>query len=466
MEILETLVSREINEINSAPQLAIAHYWKMVIKANGREITPTYIKDVKVDRLYHRNYADEVRLTAGFNFAEFQYNVLPYKDTLEVTLTKIPMGSSIEPNVTLSRSRVTNTYKVQLINQNSQAIQGDHPLSLTKNQAGREQIVDIPMQLYNPVIDTIRKKTFGTVFRDTSPLNAIAYVLVKYASSTTGEANNTIRGVNVDPSFEITERKHIVVPHNTPVLEVPHLIDDAVGGTHPAQMRYYLQGNYWNLYPIFDHQRFSRVSDTVTIIKIPKHRMPSVEKTYRWATNHLILLTTRGTTHQDNSESLQLNEGNGVRFVDANQMVSGLAKKGGNKVDVQLKNNLTEVVYQPRADKSDMIMPAKVKITNKYNKEYAELARKSGGYIQTVWEHANIDLLLPGMPVRYIFQDGEVTRELYGTLNAVETLDYNTNNTISNPRFVTMALLTIFVSNISPMKSKTATDSVSSSTST
>jgi len=158
--------------------------------------------------------------------------------------------------------------------------------------------------------------------------------------------------------------------------------------------------------------------------------------------------------------------GSGVRFVDANQMVSGLAKKGGNKVDAQLKNNLTEVVYQPRADKSDMIMPAKVKITNKYNKEYAELARKSGGYIQTVWEHANIDLLLPGMPVRYIFQDGEVTRELYGTLNAVETLDYNTNNTISNPRFVTMALLTIFVSNISPMKSKTATDSVSSSTST
>jgi hypothetical protein len=75
-------------------------------------------------------------------------------------------------------------------------------------------------------------------------------------------------------------------------------------------------------------------------------------------------------------------------------------------------------------------------------------------------------LLLPGMPVRYIFQDGEVTRELYGTLNAVETLDYNTNNTISNPRFVTMALLTIFVSNISPMKSKTANDSVSSSTST
>ncbi len=167
--------------------------------------------------------------------AEFQYNVLPYKDTLEVTLTKIPIGSSIEPNVTLSRSRVTNTYKVQLINQNSQAIQGDHPLGLTKNQAGRERIVDIPMQLYNPVIDTIRKKTFGTVFRDTSPLNAIAYVLVKYASTTTGEANNTIRGVNVDPSFEITERKHIVVPHNTPVLEVPHLIDDAVGGTHPAQ---------------------------------------------------------------------------------------------------------------------------------------------------------------------------------------------------------------------------------------
>ena len=56
------------------------------------------------------------------------------------------------------------------------------------------------------------------------------------------------------------------------------------------------------------------------------------------------------------------------------------------------------------------------------------------------------------MPTRYIFQDGEETKEIYGTLNAVESLDSNTNNTITNPRFVTMALLTIFVSNASPMK--------------
>lgn len=466
MEILDTLVSREIAEISSATQTAIAHQWKMVVKANGREISPTYVKDVKIDRLYHKNFADELRVTAGFNFAELQYNVLPYKDTLEVIMTKIPMSSSVEPNVNINRNRTTNTYKAQLLNQNSQAIQGDHPLALAKDQAGREQIIDVVFQLYNPVIDVIRKKTFGTVFRQTSPLKAIGYVLTKLATSTTGEATNMVKGVNIDATFEEFEREHIVVPHNTPLIQVPHVIDDVVGGLHPAQMRYYLQGNYWNLYPIFDHERFSRVFDTVTIIKIPKHRMPSVEKTYRWATNHLILLTTRGTTHQDNSESLQLNEGNGVRFVDANQMVKGLSQSGENKVSVDLKNNLTEVVYQPRADKSDMIMPAKVKVTDKYNKEYAELARKSGGFIQTIWEHANVDLLLPGMPVRYIFQDGNVTRELYGTLNAVETLDHNTNNTISNPRFVTMALLTIFVSNISPMKSKTATDSVSSSTTT
>lgn len=466
MEILETLVSREIAEINAAPQPNIAHQWKMIVKANGREITPTYVKDVKLDRLYHRNFADELRLTAGFDFAEFQYNILPYKDTLEVTLMKIPMSASAEPNVNLSKSRTTNTYKAQLLNQNASAIQGDHPLTLTKNQAGREQIIDIVFQLYNPVVDEIRKKTFGTVFRDTSPLNAIAYVLVKYATATAGETNNIIKGVNIDESFEVKERSHIVVPHNTPLLEVPHVIDEVVGGTHPAQMRYYLQGNYWNLFPIFDHERFNRNTNTLTVIKIPKNRMPSVEKTYRWATNHLIVLTTRGTTHQDNSESLQLNEGNGVRFVDADQMVNGLSKVEGGRVDAQLKANLTEVVYQPRADKSNMVMPAKTKVTNKYNREYAELARKSGAYIQTIWEHANVDLLVPGMPVRYIFQDGEITRELYGTLNAVETLDYNTNNTISNPRFATMALLTLFVSNISPMKSKTATDSVSFSTST
>lgn len=466
MEILDTLVNREISLIGGAPQRPIAHQWKLIIKANGQEIQPNYIKDLKLDRLYHRNYADEVRITVGFNFADYQYNILPYKDKLEGILTKIPMSSSVEPDVVFTRSRLTNHYKVQLENANSSAISGDNPLTLAKDMAGKSQIVDVVLQLYNPVIDTIRKKTFGTVFRDTSPLDAVAYTLVKHAKVEGADASNSVLGINIDETFEREPRDHIIVPHNTALVEVPNVIDKQVGGVHPAQMRYYLQGQFWYLFPIFDHQRFNKHTRSLTIIKVPKHRLPSIEKTYRVAGDHVILLTTRETTHQDNSESLQLNEGNGVRFADANRVMNGFYEVQDNKALAAASKNITEFKYEGRGDESDMIMEGGATISDQYNKEYANLARKSGSYLQTIWEHGDAELLYPGMPVRYIFQDGEVTRELYGSLNAVETMDYNTNNTITNPRFSTMILLTCFLSRLSPLRKDAQGATVSKTTTT
>lgn len=470
MEILETLVNREIATIGALPQPGIAHRWKLIIKANGQDIEPVYIKSLQLDRLYHRNYADELTLTIGLNYADLQYKVLPYKDTLEASLTKIPMFAKNEPEVNTQKKRLTNTYKVQLTQTGSSAIAGDNPLSLSKRLADKVSIVDVTIQLINPVIDRLRKKTFGTVFRGNNgngvnAIDAIAFTLVKFGRSDGDDTSKNVQGINIDPTFDKIIRQHILVPHNTPIVEIPELVDNQVGGTHPAQMRYYLQSQYWYLYPIFDHQRFQQNIRSLTIIKIPKYRMPGIEKTYRLANGHVILLTTRGTVHEDSTESKQLNQGNGVRYADARN-AKDFYQVTGNKVIASNRNNMTEVVYEERKDESDMVMRADKLLTDKYNKEYAKLAYRSGGYIQTIWEHANIELLTPGMPVRYIFQDGETTREMYGSLNAVESMDYNTNNTVTDPRFTTMALLTCFVTNKSPLAKSTTNTSVSTTKTT
>lgn len=452
MEILDTLVSREIAAIGNSKEPSTIHQWDVTIKANGRNIKPTYVKDIKLDRLYHQNYTDEIRITLGIVFGEYQYNVLPYKDALEITVVKVPMGIKAQPQVNKSRNRNIAVFKAQILNGNSTAIAGDHPLTLNKAMAGKGEITDITFQLFNPVIDNIRKKTFGTVFRDTSPLDAVCFTLMKHSSVPGAEVAHQVKGIHIDPTFNNITRNHIVVPHNTPVTQVPEYIDNIVGGLHPAQMRYYLQGSHWYLYPIFDDSRFHQNPKSLTIVKIPKHRLPGIERTFRREGSQVIVLSTRGTTHQDSSESNQLNDGNGVRFADARKIMNDVVKLGLNKVISNLTENLTEVVYEHRKDEKDMVMGGDKLITDKYNREYAKLALKSGAYIQTIWEHAEPELLYPGMPVRYIFQDGDKTKELYGTLNAVETLDYNTNNTITDARFATMALLTFFVSNKSPMR--------------
>lgn len=461
MEILDTIVKNEIRVIGAQPGYPVTHRWQLYMKANGESFKATYVKDTKMDRLFHKNYADELRITVGFSYGILQDKILPYKDTLEVELVKIALKTSSNPEDTEEDGRVIVKYKAQLMTGASGTVAGDNPLSIAKDRANSGHIQDVELQLFSHVIDKLRKKTFTTVFRDTNPMDAICYSLLKNCNDDGDDMQFKIDGIDIDPTFEPIERKHIVPTKVSSVLELPAAIDDVVGGVHPAQMRYYLFGKVFYFYPIFDYRRWGADIPSLTIIKIPKGRMTGVDKTFRVEGNQVVILTTRETIHQDNSESRQLNEGNGVRFVDSRNVMGDFAKVEGNMAIADAHSTVTEVAFQEREDGVDMVKIAPVAITSRYNKEYAKMAFASGGYIQTFWEYSIPEYLRPGMPVRYIFQDGEETKELYGTLNAVETLDYNTNNTVTEARFITMSLLTIFVSNINPMADEDKVSSVS-----
>ena len=451
MDILDTIVNREITAIGNAPALHIAHRWDLTIKANGVDIKPVYVKKVTNDRHYHKSYSEVLSITVGFIYGDYQYKILPYRDTLEASLIKVFLNNNANAEVDLGTDRKLVTYKVQLMDANSDAISGDNPLTVSKGMAAKSDVREVEIQLFTSTIDRVRKKSWGGTISNTDPLTSVAYLLLNYSKESSSESSSAVLGVDIDPSFQPSMREHLVLKP-AKIVDLPMAIDKIVGGLHPAQMRFFLQGQHWHIYPIYDHSRFSTAEDVLTVIKIPKFRLPGIEKTFRMADGQVIVLSTNTAKHRDNSEAWQLNDGNGVRFVDADHIMDGFAKVGDNKAVADAKDKVTEVVFKPREDESDMVAVTPVIITNNYNEEYAKLALKSGAYVQVIWEHANINLLKPGMPVRYIFQDGEVTKEIYGTLNAVESLDYNTNNTITNPRFVTMALLTIFVSNASPMK--------------
>ncbi|MGV7297648.1 hypothetical protein PJJ29_28990, partial [Mycobacterium kansasii] len=78
--------------------------------------------------------------------------------------------------------------------------------------------------------------------------------------------------MEIDPSFQPSMREHLILKPGK-VVDLPLAIDKQVGGLHPAQMRYFLQGQYWYIYPIYDHSRFDTSENVLTIIKIPKFRL-------------------------------------------------------------------------------------------------------------------------------------------------------------------------------------------------
>lgn len=447
-EILDTMMSFEINEISKVGQTGIAHQWDLYFKANGKEVKALYINNVKLDRLYLENFTDELRVSLGVTMHQWMQDIYPYRTQLEATLIKRPLGAGIEPTVDGKRNHLRATYKAQLVERTSDLISGDNPLAVNKEAGKQLAVKEFSVQLYNPVVDNIRKKTFGTNFPDTKPMDAIRYILGKIAKPESAEGGEDVIGVDVVPGYTEEVRKNIVLKHRTPVVQAPSEINNIVGGLYPTGFSYFLQNSIWYVFPPYDSKRFHSSTPTLTLLKIPQHRMPSVEKTFRVTNSQVIVLTTRETKYNDLSESAQLNSGNAASFVDANKLIDSYQKTGGNKAVVDASLNVNDTVINSRPD-GDLIAQGAL-ITTDYNLEYTKLAIKNGAFITTVWEHSNIELLIPGMPVRYIYSDGTITQELFGSLIAVETLDYKTNQNQGDPRFVTSALLTIFVSKGDP----------------
>lgn len=451
VEILDTLVSKEIIAISNQNNIGYASQWKLVIKANGEEFRPLNVDSITIDKLFVGNYADELLVTCNFVADQFYQGILPYRNKLEATLIKIPLMNITHPTRDSKAQTLTNNYIAQLVEGNSDIISGDNPLAVNKGHASQLAVVPVQFQLYNPVIDHIRKTTFGTVFRDTLPMDALRYVLMKISKPDVAEVNNTIRGMDVVPGYTEEPRKHIVVPHMSKLIDIPEIINKEIGGFYPTGFSFYLHKGNWFVFPPFDSQRFGKQTPSLTIIKIPSWRMPNVDRTFRFTDTQVIVLSTKETIHRDMSESTQLNDGNAVRFVDSNSLMDNFGERTENKLKVSARKNVTEVVSQERAE-GDYITSTGTLVTNDYNIEYSKLALKNGSIIQTQWDNSNPDLLVPGMPVRYIFADGKETKEMYGTLQAAEVLNYRTNVNAAEGRFVALTLLTIFVSRDDPTK--------------
>lgn len=448
MEILDTIVNTEIDKIMRGPRLAGNHRWDLYIKANGVEIHALRVVDLKLDRLYIENFADELRVTFIVVADEYFNTLLPFKTTLEATLIKTPLTTADTAVVDHNTPRQSNHYRMQLIDISSEIIAGDNPLAVNKTQASQLSLKTLTAQLYNPVIDQLRKRTFGTVFRDTKAIDAIQYVLTKIGKIDGVDTANAILGAEIAKGASNEIRKHIIVPDLTPFIKVPRIIDQAVGGVYPSGLGFYLQQNLWHVFGQYDLTRYGSATPSLTIIKIPSFRLPGTDKTYRVDQGQIVILSTRETKHVDHSETLQLNAGNATRFIDANKLMDQFGVIGGNKFISEQKDKVTEIALEPRPE-GNMTTTGAL-ITSDYYREYQKLVMKSGALIQTIWENSDPDLLIPGMPVRYIFADGKKPQVLYGLLQAVETLDYSTTENVTHPRFTTMCLLTLFVSRKDP----------------
>jgi hypothetical protein len=421
MALDDTSLREEINEIATQGPKAVHYIWSAVITLpDGTQITPNRVLGIDIHRDYVGNYCDEIYVDIAIGLGTYQTQLVPNKGNLYITMTRTPIqegsaASDLTADIEAQEMRAT------ILNCKSMAVEGSTTYASDTQAGDMTSIQTVTLQLVDLAIEQTRMQSLGTVVKASTVGDAIKTLVTNIAQGLKVDVNHKILGVDVVTPNNKQVYEHIVIPHLTKAVDVPGYIAHHYGAPYSSGMGAFLQKSIWYIYPLYDLKAYDTAKRTLTVINVPKNRMPTADRTFRRTYNQLIILATGDVVHTDPSESKQLTHGNGVRFADAAKTMAGIAKVVGNKATALRVQNVNELLAQARPNGFNNITAGAKKITSNSFDELGKVAERLGSKVIVTWENSDPGAIFPGMPCRYLYEVATQVFELKGIVLKSQT---------------------------------------------
>lgn len=444
MGIENTSLWAEVEKILQGGELPVHHYYTCEIKVNGRIVPILKVVSAEIERDYVSNYCDVVMLEIAVGSGTYAHDIYPFKDNLEINLFRDPLfETAVGEN--FDQPRQVKNYRGTLIDTGNRVIEANNDGATSRDVGDLQGIEMVRIQLVDPVIEQLRMMSAGGLFPKTSAATCLKTILGSYSRLVDVPRENAVKGVDLINGFSNEIREHINIPTSTPLMEVPDFLQNRAGGVYPTGLGFYLSDLIWHVYPLYDNTRFNTTPATLTIVNVPAARLPASERTYRKTKNQITILANGEIKYRDDSESQQLNSGNGVRFTDSRNIVEGFMETKGNRAVAKRGKNMSEFVTEQRSTGLNNVRTGRARITSNAYVELSAMARKAGAIMQVTWNYSDGELLYPGMPVRLLYLEHENVETLYGTLLGAHDLTSLEGQGITSSRHRTNTVLTLFV---------------------
>jgi len=448
MELRESPLWNEVEAIaisnqKIVPTRSFRAHFKV---GDDRTITATKVISCEFFRDFKGAYADEVLLEVAFPMGTFHYDIFPKCRDIEITLeyqTVLPNATDDLAALEIRSQKFVGT----LLDKSSSSVVGANISAASRRALDMQGPVTVTFQLLHPALRDIRLRSVGGIIRNTTPAEILRYILTTVSNGQQLSEDTKVLGVEMVEPNNTDEYSNVVIPHGTRIQDIPPFIQKKVGGIYSTGLGTYLYGQHWHVYPLFDLTRFDKARRTLTIINIPENAMPGIEHTYRTTANQVIILLTGAVKHFDLTENAQLNLGNGVRFLDARRVVDGFvdAAEGDNKAVASRAENNQEFLVESRDDNVNAVVTSQARITANTFEEHSKLSKRLGAEIQALWENSDIDLIEPGMPLKFLYLKDDRVAELKGVVLGAQTYVQTSSVGVTDQRYRVDTALHLFV---------------------
>lgn len=436
--------------------VAISSIMKDAVRI-GKTVTPKLVKERVELVLGTGDTIPVLGVTARYSLEDYQ-NKMTSLENIRLLLPGGTYQSKLLPNkdnvmvyqYTTRRGKTTlKKWRAVIQGYGDKHVEGNDLSEGNETALNTQRLEEINIQLMEPAVEKMRVVEIGGNYQATTPENLVNTLMGSKMLELGLNGADRFQGMEIYPFDNQTlYNQYVIQPIK--LYDLPgylqHHERNGVG-LYYTGVGSFFRDNKWFIWPLLHTRRFSKVSDGITIVRVPPKLLPTLETTYELNDGQLTILVTGEGKYIDTSNNTHYNRGNGARVVTADSVAgdTGVIQDRGKALKVR-SESVREFKTVDRQTGVDYA-PVEETVTNNIYRIMQRNALADGAFLQANWQNSDPSLVKPGTPVRYIYSKGDTIAMRYGVVIRMETHEQIDNGSKVDSVFHIDTGLTLFLEN-------------------
>ena len=412
----------DVKKIIDEPSPLSKYIYKAKIHTEEEDIPTIKIISFNIIRDYVAAYSDYMYIEVSIPLGDYVYKIFPFRENLEIS---IKMEQILYPGQEHTYQEEGDTIlRYKAVFDPGNEVPGSSLAELDIVTLNNADIKTLKFQLLEVCsVPIMISRVYGNHSKK-EPESLLREIIGKGVTNIEIDGKAAISSIDIYPPDNLVKVSDLVVKDGMHLVEFPKYMQESSNGVYlrglGSYYQYYNKEVRWFVYPLYDTTRFDKDErDKLIIYSIPNREFTGIDRTYMRDGNIISILVLDNYEYKDNSKANDLNYGGGFKMQASKTVMGRTTEIKNDKIKNSRTNTVNEVLFQERKD--GLNYSRQIHSSNNPFKIYSDYNIRTKAEITVRWDHGDYELIYPGMPVKYVYYDGEDIVETFGNIAALDT---------------------------------------------
>lgn len=423
---------------------------RLVIHTPTEDVEVYKFDTLDISRDYVKNISEFILARCYLTMGVYLQKVAQYREILEASWYKIPVRSD-NGAVRTDKNRTVRRYRAIFRTDLNKIDSGTEAGMLSASAKDVTGVAQIFLELHSREFEVLMVKTTSGTFQNKQYEDLLRGIIVSESEKITIAGKPVLNAIDIYPADNKKANKCTIIPSLTPIVNLPTYLQEQMNGMYAygigTFIQYYRGKTTWYVYPLYNVNRFEEDIYKAVFYSLPANIYSGIDRTYVENGKTLKVAVSGQKLYKDNGELGMINDGAGIRMSDQSAMMKKPWTIDGDKGPKGVSNKLNnEFIVKNRSDGLNFAKYRKNDSTSNPFHESSRIAFHQTAQVDLEWQNGDIDLLYPGMPIKYVFIEEGNRREIKGVLLNAYSVTANQSQTIGGSgHFMTTVVVSLAV---------------------